>query len=287
MRIIVISLLFSITVGNALHAMEDDEKIDINLGKTYDVVPGIQLANVVVTLRDMKLLAEKMFNSQQTRSKRKIKIPEPSKIEIPDDIKIDPEVFNLYANQENLITQPQLGWLKRMLCCKPKENNPFKHAHSDFREEWAKTMLFLCYEPNNQVETTTTNMLIDVSDATFEEQHGIQRMGKALTSGGDEDNNVIGIFKRESGDDDANSSEQQESDDSSAKQIRALEQELKETLWRLRKLEKKIQLDKGLQEFFEKQQKSDDNSDRRKERFLEFLLVAATGFGAYYGGDAG
>jgi len=161
MRVIFISLLFSIILGNVLHAMgqEEQQAMVMDLDDRPDVSIEQQTFNIgerIATLADMEQLAKRVvLNKLQTRSRNGANFTEArdieilDDIEIPDGVTIDPQVFIEYLESRNLTKESEPGWFKRIFYCRYKRSGRFEyHFQSDAREDWAKEMLLVLY--NNQ-----------------------------------------------------------------------------------------------------------------------------------------
>lgn len=270
MLIMVISLLFSIIIGNGLHAMGSEEvetterthrdlPSDFNLDSLYNNTSDSQdtssreaslqqVTGQIKTLTDIQGLARKMYNPQQTRSKDRTNFSGP--IKIPNDIEIDSEVFKLYAQKESLIPESGPGFFRRTFCCRSKGQSQFEDASPSLRGKWAKKMLMVYSQPNSQTEASTKS---DDYDVLFAE-------GGALISG-----------------------KGSESDDNEVRKEESLKQKLIRLRWENKTLKEKAELDKELSKFFEKQEESEANSDWWKEKGAESIIAVGVFLSGVYG----
>jgi len=152
MLIMFISLLFSITLGNVLHAMDDenDEKEALEMCSNGEdstiMLHDSSKPTDIRTLNEFELfVAEMVHEKLKTRSKKGINLPEVFETVIPSDVKISRQVFFQYSMKRNLIRQPARGLIQRVLCCRSRTNNPFKALSEETSEECKKKMFNLFY----------------------------------------------------------------------------------------------------------------------------------------------
>ena len=170
MLIMFIGLLFSITIGNVLCAMDGQTEIVIDADNNDLVTTSLteesdfnsvlsSSSKTITTLDGMKSLSKQIFNSQRIRSRNKTGFPEQGEFKIPGHITISPQVFAEYADMENLITVSKPGCFRRMFHCRQSDKKkPFKFLQDkspDIYKMWAKSILALSSERDDQIEATT------------------------------------------------------------------------------------------------------------------------------------
>lgn len=284
MLVMFISLLFSITVGNALYAMEsdgDDEvrdettsisinnlNNDMEMGSTrIEYTP--QSTGPITTLADMQRLSGQVLrlNRQKTRGRNRNSFPEQDEFEIPEGATIDPQVFVEYANEEKLITGSEPGWFKRVICRRHK--NQFKDASPLLCEEWGKTMLML-YFPNSQREVTIRSGFDGGVDDSLFMGDSDQRINNGVVK---VSNSLL-------------THEPQESDDNEETREKSLKKLLRKAKWENKRLEQKIVLNRALDKYSEEQRKSEESSDQRKGGVFTVVIAVAGVLATYFGASA-
>jgi len=173
------------------------------------------------------------------------------KIEIPKNVVIASRVFSEYADEKGLITASEPGWCRRTACYRSKRKNQFQYAPSAMRAEWEKTM-FLIFFLNNQIGATIirSEFDADVNDTeVFDESQ--------------ENNGCNGI--------------------SSEDWNQRLERRLRKSSSENEKLRQETVLQKKLRKFSTKQQESEENFGRWKERAFFIFAIITTGLGTYFG----
>ena len=285
MRVIFISLLFSITIGNVLYAMEKSaprvgaaiivniDELDSNTGINVTELLTIGQAQpstteTITTLAGMQGLAERILNRSQTRGKNANNFPEQEEFEISNDFIIAPQVFYEYANLEKITTEFEPKFLRRIICRRFKGKNKFEHASASLRKRWAKKLLMVFSQPNSQKKATARNRLDEEEDDFLFTGGDVETANNAQVV---ERSNLLVTRIRSESDDDA---------------VESLKQKLRNANWEKQQLEQKAILYRELNAFFAKQQESEEKADGIKTTIAEIFALAVTSLGVYFGAEA-
>ncbi len=122
MWVMFISLLLSITISNALYAMEktlniaDDEMLFVGESSSITSItrqPSIQFIN---TLADMRELSKEILDGKKTQDSNASNLKMLYEIKTPKNVVIDPRVFFEYADEQGLITVSEPGLCRCTVC---------------------------------------------------------------------------------------------------------------------------------------------------------------------------
>lgn len=288
MRVMFISLLLSITISNALYTMEetDDGMEAIFVGQSSSVTsitpqPRMQL---IKTLVGMRKLSKRILSDEKTQGSNVSDFETLSAIEIPENIKIDPEVFFEYANKQGLITASEPGWCRCTVCRRSKKKNQFQYASPAKRAEWAKIMFLIFFLNNqtgaaiirNEFDTEVNDSIPTVNGGRIINSDQTIRNDNLLTTTviGLENNNDVEVFDESQENNDLNGVENDDWNQRLAQQLRKSSSENE-------KLRQEALLKDELRKFFTERQ---ERRSRRKEKMF-FILAAITtgGLGVYLG----
>lgn len=268
MRVMFISLLLSITIGNILYAMED---ADVNEKTFIEVVTNgaprrsdrfsksissssSNSPTTIKTLDGMRQLSRQILTSRPNECENGPLDQEEFKI--PDDITIDLQVFVEYAYREGLVIKSEPGICKCWICCSPKIKNQFEDVNFTASREWGKKILEVIPLLNGPTKATTEG----VEDFTIVNDAVTGRVASASLS----------AFSWVS-----NNNEQQDDNDSGLT-VDVLKKQLKE-------LKTKAELDKEMNGCLVEQQRKEERRSRRKEIFFGAVALVIVGFGTYFG----